>query len=129
MLSLYQAEWCPYSSRVRQRLTELGVTFAAVPVPAQRIDREEMRRKVGTDEIPALLLENGAGTYFVGALVPVTPCCALVDSQALPDEVIPTAMRTARVAGGVLAASRSPRRPDLERSRGCRPGSAGHRRV
>jgi glutathione S-transferase len=59
MLSLYQAEWCPYSSRVRQRFTELGVTFAAVPVPAQRIDREEMRRKVGTDEIPALLLEDG----------------------------------------------------------------------
>lgn len=59
MLSLYQAEWCPYSGRVRQRFTELGVTFAAVPVPAERIDREEMRRKVGTDEIPALLLEDG----------------------------------------------------------------------
>ena len=60
MHTLYQAEWCPFSSRVRQRFTELGVTFAAVPVPAQRIDREEMRRKVGTDEIPALLLEDGA---------------------------------------------------------------------
>jgi glutathione S-transferase len=59
MLTLYQAEWCPYSSRVRQRFTELGVTFAAVPVPAERADREEMRRKVGTDEIPALLLEDG----------------------------------------------------------------------
>ena len=59
MLTLYQAEWCPYSSRVRQRLTELGVTFAAVPVPAERADREEMRRKTGTDEIPALLLEDG----------------------------------------------------------------------
>lgn len=56
---LYQAEWCPYSSRVRQRFTELGVSFAAVPVPAERADREEMRRKVGTDEIPALLLEDG----------------------------------------------------------------------
>lgn len=59
MISLYQAEWCPFSSRVRQRLTELGVTFAAVPVPAERVDREEMRRKVGTDEIPALLLDDG----------------------------------------------------------------------
>ena len=59
MHTLYQAEWCPYSSRVRQRFTELGVTFAAVPVPAERADREEMRRKVGTDEIPALLLEDG----------------------------------------------------------------------
>jgi len=59
VVTLYQAEWCPYSRQVRQRFTELGVTFAAVPVPAERIDREEMRRKVGTDEIPALLLEDG----------------------------------------------------------------------
>ena len=59
MITLFQAEWCPYSSRVRQRCTELGVTFVAVPVPAERIDREEMRRKVGTDEIPALLLDDG----------------------------------------------------------------------
>ena len=59
MIALYQAEWCPFSSRVRQRFTELGMTFAAVPVPAERIDREEMRRKVGTDEIPAMLLEDG----------------------------------------------------------------------
>src|SRR3954463_4157034 len=59
MIELYQAEWCPYSSRVRQRFTELGVSFVARPVPAERIDREEMRRKTGTDEIPALLLEDG----------------------------------------------------------------------
>lgn len=59
MLTLYQAEWCPYSSRVRQRCTELGLSFVAVPVPAERVDREEMRRKTGTDEIPALLLDDG----------------------------------------------------------------------
>ncbi len=59
MVTLYQAEWCPHSRRVRQRFTELGVTFAAVPVPAERAEREEMRRKTGTDEIPALLLEDG----------------------------------------------------------------------
>ena len=59
MIELYQAEWCPHSSRVRQRLTELGVSFVARQVPAERVDREEMRRKVGTDEIPALLLEDG----------------------------------------------------------------------
>ena len=49
----------PDSRRVRQRFTELGVTFAAVPVPAERAEREEMGRKTGTDEIPALLLEDG----------------------------------------------------------------------
>ncbi|HUA49208.1 MAG TPA: glutathione S-transferase N-terminal domain-containing protein [Solirubrobacteraceae bacterium] len=60
MDELYQAEWCPYSSRVRQRFTELGVSFVARPVPADRADREELRRKTGTDQIPALLLEDGS---------------------------------------------------------------------
>ncbi len=59
MDELYQAEWCPHSRRVRQRFTELGVSFVARPVPADPADREEMRRKTGTDEIPALLLEDG----------------------------------------------------------------------
>jgi glutathione S-transferase len=55
MIELYQAEWCPYSSRVRQRLTELGVSFVARQVPAESADREELRRKTGSDEIPALI--------------------------------------------------------------------------
>jgi glutathione S-transferase len=59
MIELYQAEWCPHSSRVRQRFTELGISFIARQVPAERVDREEMRRKTGTDSIPALLLEDG----------------------------------------------------------------------
>lgn len=59
MDELYQAEWCPHSSRVRQRFTELGVSFIARPVPAERADREELRRKTGGDSIPALLLEDG----------------------------------------------------------------------
>ncbi len=60
MDELFQAEWCPYSRRVRQRFTELGVSFVARPVPAERADREELRRKTGSDEIPALLLEDGS---------------------------------------------------------------------
>ena len=59
MYELYQAEWCPHSRRVRQRFTELGVSFVARPVPAERADREELRRKTGSDQIPALLLEDG----------------------------------------------------------------------
>jgi glutathione S-transferase len=59
MDELFQAEWCPHSHRVRQRFTELGVSFIARPVPADPADREEMRRKTGTDKIPALLLEDG----------------------------------------------------------------------
>ena len=59
MDELYQAEWWPYWSRVRQRFTELGVSFVARPVPADPADREELRRKTGSDEIPALVLEDG----------------------------------------------------------------------
>lgn len=59
-MELYQAEWCPHSSRVRERFTELGVSFVARQVPAEPADREEMRRKTGTDEIPALLLADGS---------------------------------------------------------------------
>lgn len=59
MDELYQAEWCPHSRRVRQRFTELGVSFVARPVPVERADREELRRKTGGDQIPALLLEDG----------------------------------------------------------------------
>jgi glutathione S-transferase len=59
MLELYQAEWCPHSSRVRQKLTELGVSFVARQVPAEPVDREELRRKAGSEEIPTLLLEDG----------------------------------------------------------------------
>ena len=58
MLTLYQAEWCPYSSAVRQRLTELGLDFVARQVEP----REEERAVVG--EIPTLLTEDG--TRFEG---------------------------------------------------------------
>jgi glutathione S-transferase len=61
MLTLYQAEWCPYSHRVRERLTELGVPFVAKQVAAEREDRGEMRRETGgKDGIPLLVLDDGA---------------------------------------------------------------------
>ena len=53
MLTLYQAEWCPYSSQVRERLTELGVDFYARQVEPD----EEERTQV--DEIPTLETEDG----------------------------------------------------------------------
>ena len=54
-MELYQAEWCPHSHKVRQRLTELGLDFTAKQVPADPGEREEMKRRVGTDEIPVLV--------------------------------------------------------------------------
>jgi len=58
MLTLYQAEWCPYSAAVRQRLTELGIDFIAKQVAPRQEDRE------GQHEIP--LLTNGDGERFEG---------------------------------------------------------------
>ncbi len=59
VLTLYQAEWCPYSSRVRQRLTELGLTWLAVSVPADPADRHELVAATGSDFIPAAVLPDG----------------------------------------------------------------------
>jgi glutathione S-transferase len=59
MITLYQAEWCPHSRKVRQRLTELGVEFLAKQVPAEPDDRAEMREQVGTEEIPVLVTGEG----------------------------------------------------------------------
>jgi glutathione S-transferase len=66
VIELYQAEWCPHSHKVRQRLTELGLDFIARQVAAERTDRPDEleiptlisdRREVftGEDEILAYL--------------------------------------------------------------------------
>jgi glutathione S-transferase len=53
VLTLYQAEWCPYSSAVRQRLTELGIDFVAKQVAPRQEDRK------GEHEIPLLVTNRG----------------------------------------------------------------------
>ena len=58
-MELYQAEWCPHSHKIRQRLTELGLDFTARQVPADPDDREDMQRRVGTKEIPVLVPDDG----------------------------------------------------------------------
>jgi len=63
MLVLHQAEWCPYSAAVRERLTELGIDFVArqvAPWPEQR---------TGVDSIPTLETDDGlvAGTREIFA--------------------------------------------------------------
>jgi len=60
LLTLYQAEWCPYSSAVREILTELGVDFVAKQVEPEPEQRAELRRVAGTDSIPVLVLEDGS---------------------------------------------------------------------
>jgi glutaredoxin len=59
VLTLWQAEWCPYSARIRETLTELGVDFVAKQVPADKVNRDEMREATGGDTIPVLVLDDG----------------------------------------------------------------------
>jgi predicted GNAT family acetyltransferase/glutaredoxin len=57
--TLYQAEWCPFSSAVREALTELGIAFTARPVEPWPEQRQELRELAGTDQIPVLQAEDG----------------------------------------------------------------------
>jgi glutathione S-transferase len=57
-MELYQAEWCPHSHKVRQRLTELGLDFVARQVAANPDDRDELEHVLGTREIPTLVTER-----------------------------------------------------------------------
>jgi uncharacterized protein len=58
-LTLYQAEWCPFSSAVREVLTELGLDFVARQVEPWPGERGELRELAGTDQIPVLETEDG----------------------------------------------------------------------
>jgi glutathione S-transferase len=52
MIELFQAEWCPHSHKVRQRLTELGLDFVARQVAADPENRP------GELQIPTLITEQ-----------------------------------------------------------------------
>jgi glutathione S-transferase len=58
LLELYQTEWCPASRRVRQRLTELGVSYVARQVPVERGERLELLLRTGGDSVPALVRDD-----------------------------------------------------------------------
>jgi glutathione S-transferase len=60
-LELFQAEWCPFSHRVRMRLTELGVDVILRQVAADRKERAVMAEATGGEiGIPTLLTPDGA---------------------------------------------------------------------
>jgi glutaredoxin len=58
-MELWQAEWCPHSHKVRDRLTDKQIDFVARQVPKEQDDRDEMARAVGTREIPVLVTDDG----------------------------------------------------------------------
>jgi predicted GNAT family acetyltransferase/glutaredoxin len=64
MLTLYQAEWCPFSSAVREVLTELGLDFVAKQVEAWPENRASLQAELGTDQIPTLVTDDGS--VYVG---------------------------------------------------------------
>ncbi len=60
MIEVYQAEWCPFSHLVRQRLTELMVPFVARQVEPEPEDREALAEAAGGERsIPVVILEDG----------------------------------------------------------------------
>src|SRR5215211_5936484 len=54
-MKLYQAEWCPFSHRVRAKLTELGIDYELVNVPASSKKRRDLEKVAGTTTIPVLV--------------------------------------------------------------------------
>jgi glutaredoxin len=54
MLTLYQVEWCPHCHRVRQVLTEFGLTYMAVNVPARHEERADVVALTGEPAVPVL---------------------------------------------------------------------------
>ncbi len=79
MLTLYQVEWCASCHRVRQVLTELGLTYISVNVPLRPDERAEVIAVSGQDRVPVLqdgdrilidssaIVEHLRGTYPAAA--------------------------------------------------------------
>jgi len=59
LVTLYQAEWCPFSSAVRELLTELGIDAVIRQVEPYPEQRDALRELAGTDQIPVLQAEDG----------------------------------------------------------------------
>ena len=57
-LDLWQTEWCPASHRVRQRLTELGLTYVTRQVPVESSDRADLEAATGQTTIPVLTADG-----------------------------------------------------------------------
>jgi glutaredoxin len=55
MLKLYQRETCPYCKPVREKLTELNITYINVNLPKDRTQRKELIELTGVPYIPALV--------------------------------------------------------------------------
>jgi glutaredoxin len=59
LIEVWQAEWCPHSALVRQRLTELGVDFVARQVDAYPDERGRLCEATSVDSIPVVVFPDG----------------------------------------------------------------------
>ena len=59
MIQVYQAEWCPYSRLVREKLTELGVDFVCRQVEPYPEQRDRLEEISGQRSIPVVVFEDG----------------------------------------------------------------------
>ena len=55
MLELYQFEDCPYSTKVRKRLSELEIDYVLRNVSQDKSKRSLLRKVSGQDEVPTLI--------------------------------------------------------------------------
>lgn len=54
-LKLYNAEWCWYCRRVRDKLDELGLDYDVVEVPVRHSQRTEVLEVSGQTSVPVLV--------------------------------------------------------------------------
>lgn len=60
-LELYQFEGCPFCSKVRKKMTELGLSFTAHN-PRQNEERmEELMELGGEDQVPFIVVRDDDG--------------------------------------------------------------------
>jgi glutaredoxin len=52
---LYQAEWCPYCARVREKMTDLQLDYKIVNVPQDHSQRGIVKEVSGQTGIPVMV--------------------------------------------------------------------------
>ena len=86
MLKLYQVEWCPQCHRVRQLLTELGLSYTAVNVAEDPAERDDVVAVSDQNTVPVLVDGDKvvAGSEDIAAYLTATyPPAADAEAHAI----------------------------------------------
>lgn len=60
-LELYQKEGCPYCVKVRQKLSDLGISYTAHNPRQNQETMDELLELGGKDQVPFLVVRNADG--------------------------------------------------------------------